>query len=108
MNFNVKIWICFQLIIHCGVSSIADKITLEKCANRTGYIKTDAFGNVHLTGQCLPPEKGSDVINCDLNIEKICETLNEKNYQSCISDSAGRWEINKTELLTGNGCNNLT
>lgn len=80
------------MVIHVGVSSKADKITIESCANRTGYIKTDAFGHVHPTGYCTPPETDNDMLSCRLNIDKICEALNEKNFLTCISKDAGRYE----------------
>ncbi|CAH2009476.1 unnamed protein product [Acanthoscelides obtectus] len=78
------------LVIHVGVSSYASKLTIEKCAYRTGYVKCDAQGNTHCSGQSKCSNE--DCIYTAIDTEAICEHLNNTgNVKFCTSCNAGRY-----------------
>ncbi|XP_018332535.1 pyroglutamyl-peptidase 1 [Agrilus planipennis] len=80
-----------KLVIHVGVSSIANKITLETCAFRNGYNRLDCKGNTLKNGECAN-EKGTDVIFTELNTQEICNAINNQGkLKSCVSKNAGRY-----------------
>ncbi|XP_049816855.1 pyroglutamyl-peptidase 1 [Schistocerca nitens] len=80
-----------MLVIHVGVSGLADKITLEKVAHRSGYKKADIFGQLPAEGECCLG--CSDEACSSLDVEQICCKLNESEcgLTSSVSSNAGRY-----------------
>lgn len=79
-----------DLVVHLGVSSIATELTLEKLAHRSGYCKLDVKGSTPVAGCCYGED---DCITPEIDIEKICKEINEKNkgVRACVSTDAGRY-----------------
>lgn len=84
-----------QLVVHCGVSHLAEGLVLESTANTAGYSACDVNG-------CLPSlcdgEKGTECqrLRTDLDLERVAlETrLASKNHTTVpvsVSEDAGRW-----------------
>lgn len=80
-------------MVHVGVSSYTNKVTIEQEANRTGYDQTDCLGICHPTKEVCPAEEGNDVIYCQLNTKKICEEINllYDTDVAKLSKNAGRY-----------------
>ncbi|KAJ8925932.1 hypothetical protein NQ315_009784 [Exocentrus adspersus] len=79
-----------QLVVHVGVSSFTDRITIEKCAFRKGYDQCDCSGVEHPTKEACCD--GDDCITTGLEVDEICKTLNTcKQIKSCASNNAGRY-----------------
>lgn len=77
-------------MVHVGVSNCAQKLTLETQAFRTGYSKRDCMGNFHPTGQTCSAKDSSDCLTSQLNMQSICDYVNNSDVKACISDDAGR------------------
>ena len=77
-------------MVHIGVSGIATELTLEKLAHRSGYCKLDVKGNTPVSGCCYGED---ECIVPELDIEKICKEINDKNevVKTCVSTDAGRY-----------------
>ncbi|VEN59621.1 unnamed protein product [Callosobruchus maculatus] len=78
------------LVIHVGVSSLASKLTIEKCAHGSGYNRCDVAGTSHTSGdlQC----NLQDCIYTAIDTDVICEHLNSTgSVKSCTSCDAGRY-----------------
>ncbi|GLV43471.1 uncharacterized protein CBL_04013 [Carabus blaptoides fortunei] len=81
------------LVIHVGVSSFTDKITMETRANRSGYCRRDCLGEIHPSGNCCAINEGFETIHCGIGAKEICKELNE-HFNKIIaqtSDDAGRY-----------------
>ncbi|XP_068894659.1 pyroglutamyl-peptidase 1 [Tenebrio molitor] len=81
-----------ELVIHVGVSSYANKITLERCAHKEGYVRCDHFGNKPSKGtECIAKSLES-CIQVGINVENICDYLNTNlPVKACVSENAGRY-----------------
>ena len=86
-----------QLVVHCGVSHLAEGLVLESVANTAGYSSCDVSG-------CLPSVCGEEStktecrrLRTDLDLERVAlETrqLTSKNHIKVpvsVSKDAGRW-----------------
>lgn len=78
-------------MIHIGVSAYASEITLETCAHKEGYKKTDVE-------EKLPEDnssncKGPECINTCIDLEEISLQLNSlhKDVTTIVSNDAGRF-----------------
>lgn len=82
-----------RLVIHVGVSSEARKITIEKAANRKGYVKLDCYGKKHATGDVCPANLGDECINTEIDPASLCDILNyhETEIKYGTSENAGRY-----------------
>ncbi|KAK9872462.1 hypothetical protein WA026_017931 [Henosepilachna vigintioctopunctata] len=82
-----------ELVVHVGVSGEARKITIEKNANRNGYVISDCYGKEHPTGQVCEAEVGEDCISTGIDVKEICDFLNNTSepmkYEQ--SENAGRY-----------------
>ncbi|CAG5019959.1 unnamed protein product [Parnassius apollo] len=82
-----------KLVIHVGVSSIADCMTLETQAHRKGYQKKDYFNNCPANHTC--PAEGAIRLQTKLNVEQICKDFNDgnppENTNAVTSKDAGRY-----------------
>ncbi|RZC42601.1 origin recognition complex subunit 1 [Asbolus verrucosus] len=89
-----------RLVIHVGVSSYTDKITLETCAYRGGYCRQDHFGNNPIKGNECPTDCMENCIYSGVNIMKICDHLNtQKSTKACVSEDAGSIDKDKTMFI---------
>lgn len=79
-----------QLVVHVGVSSYAQKLTLETQAFRKGYNRKDCEGNCHPTGEICHKEENSDRLTAKLDVKSICDHLNNTDIKACVSSDAGR------------------
>lgn len=77
-----------SLVIHVGVCH-RRWITLEHCANRLGYVKTDSEDCCHPTQKVC--EIGEDCIRTGINIEAICASLEKHDIKIGVSKDAGRY-----------------
>ena len=103
-----------QLVVHCGVSSLANCITLETRAvcHKNLYLKRDISGqipNVSTSDDFISNnlvEDKSEQNHCfqcyesQINLQKVCHQVNQE-FQSgsikmpaVISSNAGRFDIN--------------
>lgn len=74
-----------------GVSSFANKLTIEKRAFRKGYDQTDSIGLKHPTKEVCC--KGDDCIVTGVDVDEICKMLNNSaEIMTCASTDAGRFD----------------
>ncbi|XP_073954168.1 pyroglutamyl-peptidase 1-like [Choristoneura fumiferana] len=81
-----------KLMIHVGVSSIANCFTLETQAHRKGYQRQDYFEQCPANHICTA--EGAIRIHTKLNVERICKEFNdgaEENVSAVSSKDAGRY-----------------
>lgn len=77
-------------MVHVGVSSNVQRLTLECQAFRNGYHKKDCEGNVHPTGEICSSNTNSDCLEAKLDVKGICDHLNKTEIKACVSNDAGR------------------
>ncbi|XP_077989259.1 pyroglutamyl-peptidase 1-like [Glandiceps talaboti] len=80
-----------KLVIHVGVSGIAEAITLEELAHNTEYTKKDVNDKEPVSGCCL--DDGPDCIKSSLNMQAVCDEINKSNYglTAVTSNDPGRY-----------------
>ncbi|XP_049877431.1 pyroglutamyl-peptidase 1 [Pectinophora gossypiella] len=81
-----------KLMIHVGVSSIANNITLEMQAHRKGYQRLDYFDQCPANNTC--PADGAVRIHTKLDVERLCQEYNNdspKETAAVTSKDAGRY-----------------
>ncbi|CAK1550268.1 unnamed protein product [Leptosia nina] len=81
-----------KLMIHVGVSKIAQDLTLEKQAHRKGYQRMDYFDKCPANQTCT--SSGAIRIHTKLDIEKICSDFNDdppSGAKAVVSLDAGRY-----------------
>ncbi|XP_063830465.1 pyroglutamyl-peptidase 1 [Ostrinia nubilalis] len=83
-----------KLMIHVGVSGIAECFTLEMQAHRKGYQRMDYFEKCPANHTC--PAEGAIRLHTKLNVERICKEFNdgnshEDNTKAVASKDAGRY-----------------
>ncbi|XP_062529827.1 pyroglutamyl-peptidase 1 isoform X3 [Bombyx mori] len=64
-----------KLMIHVGVSSIANELTLEVQAHKKGYQRLDYFDKCPANHVCTAD--GAVRIHTKLNVERICKEFND-------------------------------
>ncbi|XP_063919336.1 pyroglutamyl-peptidase 1 [Zophobas morio] len=81
-----------ELVVHVGVSSIANKITLETCAYKEGYNRRDVHGNYPKNGTQCSADCCENCIQVGVNVNDISNHLNAtKSVKACVSVDAGRY-----------------
>ncbi|XP_044736591.1 pyroglutamyl-peptidase 1 isoform X2 [Chrysoperla carnea] len=82
-----------KLVVHVGVSHVAEKLTLETRAHQTGYESTDVSGKLCEEGKCCTLNDTPDVLETGLDVNDICNKFNtnSKHVQACVSKNAGRY-----------------
>ncbi|CAG9795983.1 unnamed protein product [Diatraea saccharalis] len=95
-KFVPAIWDTFdpKLMIHVGVSSSAECLTLEMQAHRKGYHRKDHLDNCPVNYTC--PAEGGVRLHTKLNVEQLCKEFNdscppEHNTKALPSKDAGRF-----------------
>lgn len=82
-----------KLMIHVGVSSIANELTLEVQAHKKGYQRLDYFDKCPANHVCTAD--GAVRIHTKLNVERICKEFNdaspEDSTRAVSSKDAGRY-----------------
>jgi len=80
-----------QLVVHVGVSGIAEEVTIESCANNSGYYRPDVCGKT-APSECFK-KNGEECIASGLDVAKICQDVNESNClaMALTSHDAGRY-----------------
>lgn len=82
-----------KLLIHVGVSSIANNITIETQAHRKGYQRLDYFDKCPANHVCTA--EGAIRIHTKLDTEKLCNDFNDgnppKDTSAIVSKDAGRY-----------------
>ncbi|BFZ02553.1 hypothetical protein BsWGS_05592 [Bradybaena similaris] len=80
------------LIVHVGVSGVANELTLEQQAHNDGYNRNDVQERVPHKSMCVD---GSchDIIVSGINMSLVCEEVNAANHKvsSVVSHDAGRY-----------------
>ncbi|XP_050294487.1 pyroglutamyl-peptidase 1 isoform X2 [Anthonomus grandis grandis] len=86
------LWLQYQpkLVVHVGVSALAEEITIETCSNKTGYLRPD------VEEKCLPNSEarcGTDhCLKTGISTKAICERVNKHpKIKACTSADAGRY-----------------
>lgn len=80
------------LVVHVGVSGLANHLTLEQCAHNTGYQTLDIVRKYPPDLCCIPG--GSKELKSELPLEYICEALNNKpklRLKCRLSQDPGRY-----------------
>ncbi|KAL0123723.1 hypothetical protein PUN28_005907 [Cardiocondyla obscurior] len=79
-----------SIVIHVGVSNLAESLTIEHYAYSNGYTRFD------ICNKC-PDETNIEcqILETAINVEELCDSVN-KNYEkskckACPSNSAGRY-----------------
>ena len=80
-----------DLVVHVGVSGVAEELTIETLAHNEGYKRLDVTGNT-APSQCYL-KNGCDSLATGFNVEKLCDDING---DSCLamavqSNDAGRY-----------------
>lgn len=80
-----------DLVVHVGVSGVAEELTIETIAHNEGYKRHDITENT-APSQCYL-KNGCDCLSTGFDVEKLCKEINES---SCLamavqSNDAGRY-----------------
>ncbi|XP_032789600.2 pyroglutamyl-peptidase 1 [Daphnia magna] len=80
-----------KLVVHVGVSGMAQELTLETQAFNKGYGSLDIQGCVPEGGVCV--EGCPDRLESAIDMRKICQNVNDSSCDvvSCISTDPGRY-----------------
>ncbi|KAL4704905.1 hypothetical protein ACJJTC_005693 [Scirpophaga incertulas] len=83
-----------KLMIHVGVSGIAECFSLETQAHRKGYQRMDYYNNCPANHMC--PAEGAIRLHTKLDVDQICKEFNERfaeehNTKAVASKDAGRY-----------------
>lgn len=83
-------YLFFQLVVHVGVSGIADKITLEQRAHNLGYHRKDIGGKTP-TQECCQ-EDGEECICTGIDMSQVSDEINkaDNRLEAEVSHDAGR------------------
>ncbi|XP_061653041.1 pyroglutamyl-peptidase 1-like [Phyllopteryx taeniolatus] len=95
-----------QLVVHVGVSGLATTVTLEQCGHNKGYKRPDNCRFCPASQCCM--EDGPDCISSLLDMDTVCERVNDSNVGVAVSVSkdAGRYLCDYTyysSLFLGHG-----
>ncbi|XP_061183509.1 pyroglutamyl-peptidase 1-like [Saccostrea echinata] len=79
------------LVVHVGVSGIADKLTLEQRAHNVGYHRKDVKGKTPNKECCR--EEGEECICAGLDMSRVSAEINDTDneLQAEVSEDAGRY-----------------
>nr|CAG4650536.1 EOG090X0F1W [Sida crystallina] len=80
-----------KLVIHVGVSGVANEVNLEQMAFNGGYNSPDVQLCLPQGNCCIPGAQ--DCIISGINMRKICEDINHSTCGvfSCVSSDPGRY-----------------
>lgn len=82
-----------KLMMHVGVSGIAEHFTIELQAHKKGYQRMDYFDQCPANNTC--PQDGAIRLHTKLNVEKICKEYNDGEMdgktKAVSSKDAGRY-----------------
>ena len=82
-----------DFVVHVGVSSKANQVTLELQAHNEGYVKPDVNSCIPEQNCCVP--QGAAVKKTCLDLEKVCKHVNSSSVEeklgveACLSEDAG-------------------
>ena len=84
-----------KFIVHVGVSHAADKLTLERAGNNTGYDKPDVNDRCPPGGCCVAEARDTldtclDIVQLMTDVNNDCAKLGD-GVESCISKYAGQY-----------------
>ncbi|ESO07559.1 hypothetical protein HELRODRAFT_75940, partial [Helobdella robusta] len=92
-QYTVNMWNTHkpQLVVHVGVSGIAQEITLEKQAHNHGYDKLDICGCTP-DGECCV-EGAEECIETCIDMQAVCDYINQsdKKVTAVVSTDPGRY-----------------
>ncbi|CAE1249597.1 pcp [Acanthosepion pharaonis] len=78
------------LVIHVGVSGVANDLTLEQLAHNNGYVLDDITGNCPEGNCCVVGAER--VISSEIDMQDVCDSVNNTNKITAVtSDDAGRY-----------------
>ena len=62
------------LMVHVGVSGMANAITLERCGHNTGYMKLDVSGKCPESGCCLDGDvpQHRNCLETQFDLKDVC------------------------------------
>lgn len=80
-----------QLVVHVGVSGMANKITVEQRGNNTGYERMDVKGQRPKKKCCI--NDGEECILSGIDMSQVCDEINkaENELEAEVSHDAGRY-----------------
>lgn len=71
--------------VHVGVSGIADKITLERRANNSGYRRDDVDRKCPKDGKCVS-DADRETLETTLNVDELVKSVNEADIKAeCVA-----------------------
>ncbi|XP_067002997.1 pyroglutamyl-peptidase 1 [Anabrus simplex] len=79
------------LVIHMGVSWMASELTIETCAHKSGYYKSDTCGKFPGNGECC--QGSCEKKQAGLDLQQVVEQVNKTSHdvKACLSCDAGRY-----------------
>ncbi|XP_061720707.1 pyroglutamyl-peptidase 1 [Cydia pomonella] len=81
-----------KLMIHVGVSRLAESLTLETQAHRKGYQRQDYLEQCPANHCCAAPGGGAVRLHTKLDVSRICAELNQDEELTAVeSKDAGRY-----------------
>lgn len=80
-----------NLVVHCGVSGVAQVLTLEQEAHNFGYKSTDIQGKIPPDNCCV--RGGPDTLKSGIHMGKVCEAINSADcgVAAAVSHDPGRY-----------------
>jgi len=87
-----------DFIIHVGVSHLAEKLTLERQANNTGYTRPDVTGLCPPGNCCVSSPSSQETklkLSCCLDLvelsQRVTEQCKEVGLEATVSEDAGQY-----------------
>ncbi|RZF37051.1 hypothetical protein LSTR_LSTR012394 [Laodelphax striatellus] len=103
-----KLWEKYDpiVVIHAGVSSLANDLTIERCAKQRGYNRKDIDGEIPCGEACKFGIE--EVLHSSVDVLGLCKKMNDmkSNVKTSISTDAGSYAceyIYYTSLCHGQG-----
>uniref|UniRef100_A0A0B6YKG2 Pyroglutamyl-peptidase I n=1 Tax=Arion vulgaris TaxID=1028688 RepID=A0A0B6YKG2_9EUPU len=80
------------LMVHVGVSGVANELTLEQQAHNDGYDRNDVQGMVPSSRMCVDGSCHNTIVS-GINMSLVCEEVNATAHKvsSVVSHDAGRY-----------------
>ena len=95
-------FMCVQLVIHVGVSGVAQEVNLEQQSFNKGYTALDICQHLPENNCCFPD--ASDCLKSGLDMATICQEINNsgENVFSCVSLDPGQYLCGYTYYISLN------
>ena len=90
----------FQLVVHVGVSGMAEEITLEQQAHNNGYNKLDVNGTCPANSLCI--DDADECVISEIDMEQVCRYVNQSGIgvKAVVSTDPGRLEYQYFSIIS--------